>query len=202
MPSTSTIPLQIAGYIVLPISFPPIPSFPQAATHYLYLAPHQPRDPTPTDSRSLFLVNIPSDSTEAHIKNLLSTQLGLPAGRIEDVQFEGQRRRRTDKADETSVPAGSLKKGKKRKRGNKDLSLEETEGLGMPSVWDRELQIKGLTAVVVFVDRTSMGAASKAAKTVRKEKKVPVWGEGLDGKVPNLGSSSTDIPDPHFLDVY
>ena len=192
MPSSTQIPLEIAGYTIFPLSLPPLPSFPHAATHYLYLIPHQPKIPTPTASRSLFLVNVPFDSTEIHIKHLFSTQLGLPAGRIEHVQFPGQRK--DSGIDEASGPkASSNTKSKKRKRASTGGSLEDMEGAALPSVWDRDLQTNGLTAVVLFVDRASMDAAFKAVKVMRKDQREPVWGEGLEGKVPALGSASWSL---------
>ena len=195
MPPTDSIPLQIAGYTIFPLSLPPLPAFPHAATHYLYLIPHQPKIPTPTASRSLFLVNVPFDSTEIHIKHLFSAQIGISAGRIEDVQFEGQSRKggggSTDEASGSKPPPN--KKSKKRKRGSNGGALEDVEGMALPSVWDRELRIDGLTAVVQFVDRASMEAAFKAVKLMRKEQKEPVWGEGLEGKVPALGSASLSL---------
>lgn len=196
MPSSNKIPLQVAGYNVLPLSLPPLPSFPQAATHYLYLAPHQPKIPTPTTSRSLFLVNIPYDSTELHIKHLFSAQIGLPTGRIEDVQLEGQRRKGRGLDGASAPEVNRNKKSKKRKRVNSGGPIEDIEGASLPSVWDRELQTNGLTAVVLFVDRSSMDAALKAVKSTRKERMEPTWGEGLDGKVLALGSASW------FLIVY
>lgn len=190
MPSSSRIPLQIAGYDVLPLSLPPLPSFPEAAIHYLYLLPHQPKIPTPTASRSLFLVNVPFDSTENHVKQLLSTQIGLPAGRIEDVRFEGQRRKGSGIDEACGPKAFQNKKSKKRKRGSSAGIIGDME---LPSVWDRDLQTNGLTAVVLFVDRASMDAALKAVKSTRKERREPVWGEGLDDKVPALGSASWSL---------
>ena len=191
--STAKIPLQVAGYTVFPLSLLPLPSFPQAATHYLYLAPHQPKIPTPTASRSLFLVNIPFDSTEVHIKHLFSTQIGLPAGRIEDVQFEGQRRKTIGMDEASGLESSQHKKSKKRKRGNFRGTFEDMEGAALPPVWDRDLQTNGLTAVVLFVDRASMDAAFRAVKSMRKERREPVWGEGLEGKVPALGSASWSL---------
>ena len=187
MPSSMKVPLQVAGYNVLPLSLPPLPSFPKPATHYLYLAPHKPKIPTPTASRSLFLVNVPFDATEPHIKYLLSAQIGLPAGRIEDVQFANQRRKGGN--GEEAKPKQD-KKGKKRKRGSDGTDLEDVEGSALPSTWDRDLQYNGLTAVVLFVDRASMDAALKAVKALRKERIEPVWGEGIEDKVPALSSAS------------
>lgn len=190
MPSSIKLPLQIAGYNILPLSLPPLPSFPEATTHYLYLVPHHPKIPTPTASRSLFLVNVPFDSTETHIKHLLSSQIGLPAGRIEDVRFEGQRRKVSGIDEASGLKASQHKKSKKRKRGSSGGTIEDLEGTALPSVWDRDLQTNGLTAVVLFVDRASMDAALKAVISTRKEKREPIWGEGLDDKVPALGSAS------------
>lgn len=188
-PSIKT-PSLIAGYNVLHLSLPPIASLSQQATHYLYIAPHHPKIPTPTASRSLFLVNVPFDATEGHVKHLLSAQIGLPAGRIENVQFEGQRRNVSNGSEETPATSKPDKKGKKRKRGSEGGNLDDMKRVALPSTWDRDLQTNGLTAVVLFVDRASMDAALKAVKTTRKERVEPVWGEGVEGKVPALGSAS------------
>ena len=189
MPSSTKSPLQIAGYNILPLSLPPLPSL-RTATHYLYLVPHQPKLPTSTASRSLFLVNVPFDATETHIKHLLSAQIGLPAGRIEDVQFEGQSRKGSSAHEALSTKHKQDQKGKKRKRGSDGGSLGDVEGVALPFTWDRDLQTNGLTAVVLFVDRASMEAALKAVKTIRKKRIELVWGERVEGKVPALGSAS------------
>lgn len=187
------IPSQITGYNVLPLSLPPLPSLPQGTTHYLYIAPHDPKIPTPTASRSLFLVNVPFDATETHVKHLLSAQIGLPAGRIEFVQFEGQRRAVGSASEAVITKSKPEKKGKKRKRGIKGESLGDSDSAALPSTWDRRLQTSGLTAVVLFVDRASVDAALKAVKTARKERIEPIWGEGIENKAPALGSASAFI---------
>ena len=189
MAAEPSIPRQIAGYQVLPLSLQPLPSFPIAATHYLYVAPHQPKIPSPTASRSLFLVNVPFDSTEGHIKYLLSAQIGLPAGRIEDVQFEGQRRQGNNPDKRAPSSQNGVQKGKKRKRCSDGVDLENLKGAALPSTWDRELQTNGLTAVVILVDRASMEAALKAVKAARKESRDLVWGEGIKDDLPALGSA-------------
>jgi hypothetical protein len=199
MPSSTKTPLQIAGYDILPLSLPHLTSFPQAAIHYLYIAPHHPKIPTSTASRSLFLVNVPFDSTETHIKHLLSAQIGLPAGRIEDVQFEGQRRKATNAGGALSTKHKQDKRSKKRKRGSSETALDDVEGAELPSTWDRDLQSNGLTAVVLFVDRASMDAALKAVKAVRKERIELIWGEGIEDKVPALGSASRSLSSSWLL---
>ena len=192
MASSTAVPQEISGYRILPISLPPLPAYPVSATHYLYLRPHEPKLPTPTAARSLFLVNVPFDSTDIGIKNLFSIQIGLPQGRIEDVQFAGSKIR-IERTEDAADKLGKEKKGKKRKRGYEAGNIEELEGAVLPATWDRELRKAGLTAVVIFVDRSSMDAAYKAVKRIRKHGETPVWGEGLEGKVPALGSASKRV---------
>ena len=192
MSPKESLPTQIAGYQVLPISLPALPAFPEPATHYLYLCPHEPRIPTPTAPRSLFLVNIPFDSTETHIKSLLSAQISLPAGRIEDVQFEDANRKSNSNGVGESMVSQAIvgRKGKKRKRGADRTAIEEIEGAALPATWDRELHLERRTAVVTFVDRTSMESVIKAVKRVQKSGNKPIWGEGVEEKVPALGLAS------------
>ena len=188
------VPAQIAGYTVLPLSIPPLPSFPVSAVHYLYVGPHQPKIPSPTASRSLFLTNTPFDSTELHFKTLFSTQLGLPSGRVEDVEFEG-RSRRHDSAEPAASYDANPTSNKKRKR-SKGLDYERELELAtaLPAVWDRELRSNGRTAVVRFVDRSSMETALKAVKAVRRQNSNPIWGEGVQDKLPPLGSARKITP--------
>lgn len=182
-------PLQVSGYYILLLSLPPLSSFPTTATHYLYLANHQPKIPSATSPRSLFLINVPFDATDKLIKHLLSTQLGLPNGRIENVEFEGQRSGVKDNA-EAAVPHTNVStKSKKRKRSVGEMKIEDMEGAKLPSTWDRDLHGIGRTAVVTFVDRPSVDAAIKAVKQARKDGIQPVWGEGLEGTLPALGSA-------------
>lgn len=144
MPSVTKDLQSIAGYTILPLNLPPIPAFPVLAKHYLYIAPHEPKIPTPTASRSLFLVNVPFDATESHIKHLFSVQLGLSHGRIEDVQFAAAKRQAREKMH--SFEAGVEKRGKKRKRLADQCPIEEVEGADLPETWDRTLQVNGGTA--------------------------------------------------------
>lgn len=188
MAPSNDIPLEISGYSILPISLPPLPSYPSSVTHYLYLRPHEPKLPTQNAARSLFLVNVPIDSTELHVKSLFSTQIGLPQGRIEEVNFAGSKRI----SRQEDIVAAKPSKGRfarKRKRGPETEPIEDLEGTALPATWDRELRKDGLTAVVVFVDRPSMDAAYKAARRIPKTGKAVIWGEGLEEKVPALGSA-------------
>ena len=196
MAPSNSVPQQISDYHVLPIALPPLVAYPTPATHYLYLRTHEPKLPTPSTPRSLFLVNLPTDASEAHIKHLFSSQLGLPSGRIEIVQFEGSKSKALTPLGERAPVAtedanSAKKKGKKRKRGDEGGVALDLECARLPDTWDRGLHRSGSTAVVVFVDRASTDALLKAVKRATKEGTNLVWGEGLEGRLPPLGSAST-----------
>ena len=178
----------VHGFHVLPLTFPALPSLPTTATHYLYIAGHDPKVPTETTPRSLFIVNVPIDATEAHIRHLLSSQLGLPQGRIEEVSFEKQR-------DYQNVgrsgPEGGDGGGqsRKRKRSIPQRPVRVLEESRLPSMWDRELQVNGGSAIVTFVDKVSMDVALKAVARAIKSTTQIIWGEGLNVELPQLGSA-------------
>ncbi|PYI16742.1 ribosomal small subunit assembly protein [Aspergillus japonicus CBS 114.51] len=181
--------LEVAGYAVLPLQLPKTSSA-KAATHYMYLRVHEPRIPDEDTPRSMFIVNVPIDTTETHLRHLFGTQLS--AGRVERVHFESVPTKKNQAALPQANVGGS--KAKKRKRVTADELESQLEDIELPAVWDRPLQKSGAHAVVVFVDQPSMEASLKAArKAARKavsgssSKKI-VWGEGLDeDRVPALG---------------
>ncbi|PYI32803.1 ribosomal small subunit assembly protein [Aspergillus indologenus CBS 114.80] len=182
--------LEVAGYAVLPLQLPKTSSA-KAATHYMYLRAHEPRIPDEDTPRSMFIVNVPIDTTETHLRHLFGTQLS--AGRVERVHFESVPTKKNQAALPQANVGGS--KAKKRKRVTADELESQLEDIELPAVWDRPLQKSGAHAVVVFVDQPSMEASLKAArKAARKavsgsssSKKI-VWGEGLDeDRVPALG---------------
>ncbi|RAL08656.1 putative ribosomal small subunit assembly protein [Aspergillus homomorphus CBS 101889] len=186
--------LEIAGYTVLPLQFPKTSSA-KAATHYMYLRAHEPRNPDEDTPRSMFIVNVPIDTTETHLRHLFGTQLS--AGRVERVHFESVPTKKGQVAAPQALVGGGVgsSKNKKRKRVTADELESQLEEIELPPVWDRPLQKSGAHAIVVFVDKPSMEASLKAArKAARKavggsssSKKI-VWGEGLDeDRVPALG---------------
>jgi ribosomal RNA-processing protein 7 len=185
----STVPLSMGGYTVLPLALPILPSFPQPATHYLYLRAHSSKIPDPNENRTLFVVNVPFDATEEHFRSLF-TEMG--GGRVESVNFEGAK---VKKPLLPPVPQLPGMVGKKRKRDIWDDGLDEVEEL--PKTWDRELHKSGSNATVLFVDRASMESALKGAKkwAVKAQKgdvkRYLLWGDGVSEKVPPLGSART-----------
>ena len=90
--SATSLPESINGFTLLPIKLSsPIPSVP-SAIHILYVRRHEeaPRPPLAipaTDpSRTIFVVNIPVDSTKEILRGLFASF----GGRLEDVSFHGQ----------------------------------------------------------------------------------------------------------------
>ncbi|KAK2754710.1 Ribosomal RNA-processing protein 7 [Arachnomyces sp. PD_36] len=176
------IPTSISGYTVLPIRLPSLPSFPEGATHYIYLQPHEPRIPEPHSARSLFLVNIPTSTTETHLRHLFGTQLA--SGRVEQVEFHDAPKRKSVVPNASS--SHPVNKKKRKRIGAEELE-GELENIELPQAWDRKLQSSGAHAVVVFVDVASMEASLKAAKRAAKKGTGIVWGEGIEDRIPALG---------------
>ncbi len=91
-------------------------------------------------------------------------------------------------------PKGKKGNKKKRKRGEDVVSKEFSEASELPKTWDRELHRSGSTAVVVFVDKASAEAGLKAARRAAKDGTKIFWGDGVEGKVPPLGSARKSTP--------
>lgn len=174
--------VEVPGYTTLPVQLPTTPLFPKPATHYLYIRPHEPRIPDPDSTRSLFIVNIPIDTTEAHIRHLFGTQLS--AGRVERVQFEDVPTKKRTAA--TSTETNTSKK--KRKRVTADEFEHHLESISLPSTWDRKLQKSGAHAIVIFADKASMDSSLKASAKAAKRGSSIVWAENLPAnRIPALG---------------
>jgi len=185
-------PTQIGDFYVLPVSIPPLPSFPRTVVHHLYARRNTPKIPTADDVRSLFLTNLPVDGTDVHLRAIFAALVGN--GRFESATFEDEGQNSSPIADARPVQAARLlaARGKKRKREDEEAerAREEAEAR-LPSTWTRSLHRSGGTAVVLFADEKSVNQVLKAIRKVSKTKKYPVWG-GSDGRVadelPPLGS--------------
>lgn len=174
-----------AEFYVLPITIPPLASYPVQATHYIYLRRNAPKIATANDTRSLFLANVPSDSTEAHFRALFTGLVG--AGRFESITFE-----QDNTAISSPEPAQAARLAalhKKRKREDEETQNAKDEAAArLPDTWARRLHRSGSTAVALLADEKSVDSVLKAVKKLKKSKKYPVWGEGVKDKAPPLGS--------------
>lgn len=184
MPS---IPKTIGEFSVLPLSIPPLPSYPQTTTHYVYARRHAPNRPTPDDDRSLFVTNVPVDSTEAHFRAIISTLAGN--GKFESISFEADRKGKPVSLEPAQAARLASAASRKRKRDESDSDSEDEEEqvARLPPTWTRDLHRSGSTAVIVLADEKSVDIVLKAIAKVHKSKKYPVWGEGVKDKVPPLG---------------
>ncbi|KAK4104211.1 hypothetical protein N658DRAFT_419809 [Parathielavia hyrcaniae] len=199
MPS---VPAVIGEFSVLPISVPPLPSFPRHVIHYLYVRRNTPKIPTATDARSLFLTNVPVDSTEAHLRALFASLVG--AGRFESATFEDERKDAHSQSQSQSpidvaqpahvarlLQAHSSKKRKREGDDEAERAREEEAAARLPSTWTRPLRRSGSTAVVLLADEKSVEQVLRAIAKTHKTNKYPAWG-GSDhlpeGRVPPLGS--------------
>ncbi|KAI5860052.1 ribosomal RNA-processing protein 7-domain-containing protein [Durotheca rogersii] len=173
-----------AEFSTLPISIPPCASFPVDVVHYLYLRRNSPKIPTPNDGRSLFIVNVPADSTEPHFRALFASLVG--AGRFESIAFEQGKK---SSASHEPAEAVRLAAYGKRKWADEELrnSIDEAAA-ELPSTWTRQLYRSGSSAIALLADEKSVDLVLKAVKKVRKPKDYPVWGEGVNDKAPPLGS--------------
>jgi len=186
-------PPTIGDFSVLPISIPPIASFPRSVLHYLYVRRNAPKIPTTNDSRSLFLTNVPVDTTELHLRGLFATLVGV--GRFESVTFEDERREAHTASDAEPAQAARLATyNKKRKRENEEAERAAEEAAArLPGTWTRPLRKSGSTAVVMLADEKSVEQVLKAIAKAHKSKKYPSWGGfeklGAGKAPPALGSA-------------
>lgn len=175
----------VGEYSILAVTIPSTPTYPKETVHSIYVRQHAPKIPTPSDSRSLFLVNVPIDSTEQHIRAIFTSLLG--AGRFEKVTFESER---DTKPVINTLPGVTVVAQKSKKRKQDAVNDEEGDRSALPTVWDRSIKRSGSTAVAVLADEKSVELALKAIKKAVKTGEYPVWGAGVkERKVPALGSA-------------
>ncbi|OLN85937.1 Ribosomal RNA-processing protein 7 [Colletotrichum chlorophyti] len=182
----SSVESQGDGFVILPVKLPAIPSCPISALHEIRVRRNAPKIPTEIDDRSLFLKNVPVDSTEAHFRQVFSSIVG--PGRFESIAFEDERRNATAVDPAQAVKVAGF--GKKRKRDEQEAEerAKEEEVARLPDTWTRRLRKSGSSAIVLLADEKSVELVFKAIKKAHKSKKFPIWGEGVSDDVPELGS--------------
>lgn len=180
--SKHTVATTVNDFVALPIRYNVTSSVPRETTHYLYLRANAPKVPTEDTPREVFLVNVPSDATESHIRALFADSLG--GARVESIAFEGTR-----VGKGITAPVAPARKKRKRGQDENGVPTEPAEVGKLPEVWDREVHRSGGTAVATLVDQASVELALKEARRAAKNGKEIVWGAGAESKVPSLGSA-------------
>ncbi|KAB8446247.1 hypothetical protein FH972_025229 [Carpinus fangiana] len=179
----------LKDYVALVVDLPASHALRHAtsdATHTLYIRPHTPKLPTPTSSRSLFLVNVPVDATAAHLKLLLASPVlvastsdsSLP--KVSHVTFED-----TPPARKSSRNAAN----KKRKRGADEG--DDPLALTLPPTFTRPLHAPGGTAIVVYATERDSQTAYRAFQRAARRGATPHWPAqtSLPPNLPDLGSA-------------
>lgn len=189
------------SFLILKIAISPTPSYKVQIHHELRLRRNRPTNPSPTDSRTLFLKNIPADTTPAHLRALFAHLVG--PGRFESVTFsdEGSRTAVTNTTSSnaqlrgvvTLDPAAAVKManmGRKRKRAEQEADAEKEKEARLPDIWTRKLHKSGSSALVLLADEKSAQMVLKAVAKSNKNGKYPVWGQGIpeSAEVPPLGA--------------
>ncbi|RDA92550.1 hypothetical protein CP533_4155 [Ophiocordyceps camponoti-saundersi (nom. inval.)] len=173
------------GYAILPIRMPPLPSYSKTTIHQIRVRRNAPKTPTPDDSRSLFLKNVPVDSTEPHFRAVFTSLVGV--GRFESIAFDDETRAApTADPAQTATVAGFARKRKRMEFEDENSKREEAAHL--PRIWTRRLHRSSGTAVVLLVDDKSVRVVLKAIAKLQKTRNYPIWGDGLAGDVPCLGA--------------
>ncbi|CAK7271659.1 hypothetical protein SEPCBS119000_004719 [Sporothrix epigloea] len=193
------IPKAFGDYAVFPCQLPQPQSIAHlpVATHYLYVRRNEPKIASTDDERSLFIANVPADSTEDHFRALFASLVG--PGRFESVSFGSERRRqRNSVADngtgsdnesesdfedlDTVLPrqAASLAELKSRKRkweGADKIDHGESrrnainalrQQSQLPDSWPQALHHSGSTAVALFADSKSVDVVLKSVSKLHK----------------------------------
>lgn len=173
-------------FSILPIRMPSTRSYLDEAIHEIRIRRNAPNTPTADDVRSLFLKNVPADSTAQHFRAIFAELVG--PGRFEAITFE-----KNAEASQTVDPAQATKLAglaKKRKRNNVEFEEEEREiaAARLPETWTRYLQRSGSSAVALLADEKSVQLVLKAIAKAHKTKRYPVWGTKVGDDVSPLGS--------------
>lgn len=190
-----------AGFNILPLHCPTTSLPAGYALHYLYLKQHEARheDRRTPKGRTLFVANLPVDTTEEHLRVLFR-----PYGRVESVVFhrwggnkgdyerEGKGEEEAAEQEEEGIEEEeeekelkeAKKKGLKREGGEK--KTEEAQDL---SKQIRHVLPSGSWAHIVFLEEKEL------KQVLAMQRKKRVWGEGVEdaeggSKVPPLGLQS------------
>lgn len=174
---------EIAGFVRLTIQIPATALSLPHTLHDIFVKPHEPQSPEPDSYRSLFLGNVPTTTTDLHIRQLFHESLS--AGRVERVEFLDFNLDRPLQDDPRSAKPSVA--GKKRKRSTSHEMNARLDSMRLPEVWQRRLHASGAHAVAIFVDRPSMETSLKAIQIATKLHKEIPWGEALEDQVSPLG---------------
>ncbi|KAF9897886.1 hypothetical protein BX616_004811, partial [Lobosporangium transversale] len=204
---------QIANFYILPIHMPAVTTSSATSSsshisatyknvlHYLYFKKHEsPKEDSKTPkNRTLFVLNLPIDSTEAHIRELFK-----PYGRVISVYFINkirdnnnnmtemtrEEREQQEELERLEQEAEALEnaKNESKKKGKKGASTSTSgSGLGAGAqngsdkITHRRLLTTGAQAYVVFLEE------QEVTKVLNMKKKKRTWIGDDVSKLSTLG---------------
>lgn len=174
------------SFAVLPVRIPSTSAYPHSPLHELRIRRNAPKIPSADDDRSLFIKNVPVDSTEGHFRALFAHLLG--AGRFESIAFEDENKPVLALDPAQAARVNELARKRKRSDIEAEERQQEEDALQLPEIWTRRLQRSGSSAVAILADEKSVQLTLKSIAKLQKSRRYPVWGEGVPGNVSALGS--------------
>ena len=175
LPTMST-PTKIGDFLILTISNS------SQASHYLYIRTHASRtvsDDLPTD-RTLFLVNVPPDSTERELITLFST-----CGTIDKVKFGGHEAlpeldgdsTSCDEEDGPTIEENTTTQGATKiiKNIKRDKKQPPPKVIPLPTIAIRQMRRTGGTAHLVFTSTQGLSAALSLPSTTTSDETRLAW---------------------------
>lgn len=173
--------MALEDYIIVPIKKPSSSAAGGTTTHHLYIRQTTARSPAQADQKTLFIANIPIDSTPAHFKALFAP-LG---GRTADIKFHSIQD--TSKYIAPEDVAMELETIQDEKFSKEVKRLKRASVL--PELWNRTVLRSGSNAYVTFVDIAELNTVMKALRDLGNKGQELIWGEGIpkDRVPPALG---------------
>jgi ribosomal RNA-processing protein 7 len=160
---------EFCGFKILPIHMN------RDAIHYMYIKKHESRqdsEATPKD-RTLFILNLPVDTTDEHIKRLFQ-----PYGRVVSIKYHTrghqQDEEETDETVETAVEQPKLSRKKQLKLEEEEKQRKEAD----PSLKIRSLLTTGSFAHVVLLE------AKELENVLNMSAKKREWTEDDEATLP------------------
>lgn len=187
--------MALDDYIILPVQIETLSSKKSTITHNLYLRQNKPKFPAEDDHRTIFVANIPVDSTPAHFKALFSS-LG---GRVESVRFHSlQDTGKSIEPEDIPMELDTIED----ETFSKEVKRLKRASV-LPKTWTRPVLNAGSNAHVTLVETAELKLVLQAAK---KQKIELVWGASVPAKkVLPLGIEryrehlALSFPDPSSL---
>lgn len=162
---------EFCGFKILPIHMN------RDAVHYMYIKKHESRqdsEATPKD-RTLFILNLPVDTTDEHIKRLFQ-----PYGRVVSIKYHNRGNQPEEdeeeaaEAVETAVEQPKLSRKKQQKLEEEEKQKKETD----PSLKIRNLLTTGSFAHVVLLE------AKELENVLSMSSKKREWTEDNEAMLP------------------